>query len=239
MPSMEEIYQAYAIEYDALVAHEDWENRLESALLNLAAWDGAVVVESGMGTGRVSSYYLERASFLFGFDNSAHMLKRARMNLATWETRMELGVASHTALPVHADTADLFVEGWAFGHAVRAGESGPESTVEELIREVERVCRPGASAMLIETLGTNVDSPSPPHETLAEFYDLLETKHGFTRHTVSTDYRFDTAEEAVRLCGFFFGETMRAALRQRFADLDPSAEGAIVPEFTGIWHRTR
>ncbi|MFP4484932.1 MAG: hypothetical protein ACLFO1_08780, partial [Spirochaetaceae bacterium] len=83
--------------------------------------------------------------------------------------------------------------------------------------------------VLMETMGTNVDSPTPPLNTLAAMYRRLEEEYGFTRHEVRTDFRFDSVEEAVEVMGFFFGPEMAEGVRERGAE--------VVPEWTGVWIR--
>jgi hypothetical protein len=81
--------------------------------------------------------------------------------------------------------------------------------------------------IVIETLGTNVQAPTIPHDLLAAFYRHLEEEYRFTRHVLATDYRFPDYTEAARIMGFFFGEEMCAQIMH--------AQQAIIPEFTGIW----
>ena len=247
---MDEIYLGHADNYDELVIHEDWEHNLDRALHALCSWDRATVVESGIGTGRMTRLYIEDAARVLGFDRSRHMLDQAAKNLGQWSDRLSLAVAEHRALPVSDGIADRFVEGWAFGHSVVAGGDRRHEireTTDALVAEAERVCRRDGSITIIETLGTNVEEPRPPGDTFAEFYDRLEDHHGFARLVVSTDYRFSDPETAIRVCGYFFGKEMTEALEARYRQEAPTPEGAIVPEsagtivpeFTGIWHRTR
>jgi hypothetical protein len=92
-----------------------------------------------------------------------------------------------------------------------------------------RIVRPGGTIILLETLGTNRQTPRPPTPELATFFDWLENAHGFRRTWIRTDYRFASLQEAVELTRFFFGDEM--------AD-DIQARGSpVVPECTGIWHR--
>jgi ubiquinone/menaquinone biosynthesis C-methylase UbiE len=236
---MYDIYAGHAVRYDELVDREDWQGNLGRVLMDTASWDNAVVVEAGVGTGRVSRLFLDRVARLHAFDRSSHMLGRATENLARWSDRIDLAMADNTDLPVEEQCADVFVEGWAFGHTVGDNDPDVVGTTERLVSEALRVCRTGGTVILIETLGTNSETPGPPTDVLGKFYDLLERVHGFARTTVRTDYRFTNVEEAIRVCGFFFGDAMAEALRQRFAAAKPAPEGAIVPEYTGVWHRTR
>mgnify|MGYP006291498827 FL=1 len=248
MPSMYEIYDTDAAGYDALVSAEDHEGNLCTTLLELASWDDAVVVEAGIGTGRVTRCYVDRASRVIGCDRSAHMLARAATTMESWAARLELHRADHRSLPVTDERADLFVEGWAFGHAIvdaadqarhnqQVGDRDAAvavavaSTAADLVEEARRVCRPGGRMILIETLGTNADAPAPPLPELAEFYRLLETRYGFEKSVIRTDYRFDSVEEAAGRCAFFFGPAMGSAIR--------AAGRSLIPEFTGIWAAAR
>jgi len=231
VPSMYEIYDHHAGEYDALVSHEDHESNLRKVLRGRVDWRGAVVVEAGIGTGRVTRIYVDLVNQAFGFDRSAHMLERAARNLAPWAGKLRLGTAVHEALPVPDGVADIFIEGWAFGHVAvdRPGETGKVGL--DLIGEAERVVRQNGILVLLETLGTNTNEPAAPLPVLADFYRTLEERHGFSREVIRTDYRFDTPDQAERLCGFFFGEELRNSVRERGE--------VIVPEYTGMWVKTR
>ncbi|MFW5690037.1 MAG: class I SAM-dependent methyltransferase [Spirochaetota bacterium] len=270
--TMYEIYERDAAGYDALVAAEDHAGNLCRALREIVVWTDALVVEAGIGTGRVTRCYIDAARTVHGFDRSTHMLARAAENLGVLAPggdagsdgdaiaggdatsrrdadgsasgRVHLAVAEHRSLPVADGTADIVVEGWAFGHAItdaaegalREQEQGARdaavasaitTTTNELIAEARRVLRPGGSMIIIETLGTNVGSPRAPLPSLARFYRELEERYGFTRVTIRTDYRFNSAEEAAERCGFFFGSEMGRAVA--------ASGSATVPEFTGIW----
>mgnify|MGYP006277872071 FL=1 len=242
MPSMYDIYDRDARGYDALVAAEDYEGNLCRTLRGIVVWNDARVVEAGIGTGRVTRCYVDVASRVQGYDRSAHMLARARENLASWADRVELAPADHRALPAASGAVDVFVEGWAFGHAVVDAASGavsaspdsaasPRAAVErvaaELVAEARRVVRPGGTVIVVETLGTNVDRPGAPLPELADFYRALENRYGFEREVIRTDYRFDSPQEAEKRCRFFFGDDVADGVRSRGS--------AVVPEYTGVW----
>ncbi len=242
MPSMYEIYDRDARGYDALVGAEDHEGNLCRTLRGIVVWNDARVIETGLGTGRVTRCYVDVAARVRGYDRSAHMLARARENLAPWADRVELAPADHRALPVTSGAGDIFVEGWAFGHAVVDAASGavsasadsapsPRAAVEqvaaELLAEARRVVRPGGTVIIVETLGTNVKRPGAPLPELADFYRTLENRYGFEREVIRTDYRFDSPQEAEKRCRFFFGDELAERVRARGA--------TIVPEYTGVW----
>ncbi|MBU8912699.1 MAG: class I SAM-dependent methyltransferase [Spirochaetales bacterium] len=231
MPSMYEIYDHYASEYDALISHEDHENNLYNTLRDRFHWHGATIVEAGIGTGRVTRTYIDLVSQVLGFDRSEHMLEEAARNLAPWVGKLRLGPAEHTALPLPDGVADIFIEGWAFGHVAVDRPDETQAVARELISEAERVTKQSGTIVLIETLGTNTDEPAAPLPVLSHFYRALEEEHGFIHDVIRTDYLFDSPDQAEELCGFFFGKEMRDAVRAR--------DDVNVPEFTGIWVRAQ
>ena len=242
MPSMYEIYDRFAREYDELVVCEDYEGNLRRALHGLAEWRDAVVIESGIGTGRVTRSYVSEASKVIGIDRSAHMLEQAARNLAPWNGKIRLLSGSHRALPLPDGVADIFVEGWAFGHVAMDEPQAVSDVAAALVTEAARVTKPGGTVLLIETLGTNVDGPGAPHPVLEALYTELEKRHGFARTVISTSYKFASLNEARTLMGFFFGEEMGTAVAHRLEraekkTADGTSDGLIIPEYTGIWSR--
>lgn len=234
MPTMYEIYDHDAAGYDALVNAEDYRGNLCRTLRRLAVWRDAYVVETGMGTGRVRRCYADLASRILGFDRSAHMLGRAAVNLSRWADRMMLREACHESLPVDRASADVYIEGWALGHAVLDAAAGATEVsravterVDVLVTEARRVTRPGGTMIIIESLGTNVGTPAPPLPELALFYHLLEARYGFSREEIRTDFRFSSPAKAAELCGYFFGTRMGREIG--------AAGRAVVPEYTGVW----
>ena len=86
---------------------------------------------------------------------------------------------------------------------------------------------PGSADLIIETLGTGVESPAPPGR-LIPYYDAL-TAAGFDATSIRTDYRFASVEEAESLARFFFGDTL--------ADRVAAENLTTLPECTGLWWR--
>ena len=228
MPSMYDIYRRHRAEYDRLVNAEDHEGHLPVFLRSLADWRGKTVLEGGLGTGRVTELYIEHIRRVVGCDREAHMLDAARERLARFADKLELRVADNLDLPVLADKADRFVEGWSWGHAVVDGPGDVEAIADALFAQVRKNLVPGGLVVLIETLGTNALSPAAPHPRLAEFYQILQSRHGLQQAALSTDYRFASPAEAADVLGFFFGDAMAQAVRTNGS--------ATVPEWTGVWH---
>ena len=228
MPSMYEIYQRHHAGYDRLVNAEDHARHLPPGLQAIADWRGRNVLEGGLGTGRVTELYGEQARRITGCDREAHMLEAARRRLARFADKLDLRVADNLDLPVLQEKADIFIEGWSWGHSIVDGPGSVENLAAALFAQVRKNLVPGGRVILIETLGTNSLAPAAPHPRLAEFYQLLQSRYGLRQTALSTDYRLSSAAEAADVLGFFFGDGLGQAVRANGS--------AIVPEWTGVWH---
>jgi len=224
---MYEIYNSSAIEYDELVNHEDYRNNLQMFLNRVIDWKDKTVIEFGVGTGRLTRMYIDHASVVTAYDRSPHMLQRARTNLAAHSKKITLSLCDNLNIHTLNSKADIVIEGWSFGHTVGDNPGNIEQTVDNLVTSCFSILNPGGKLVVIETLGTNVDSPIEPGNFLPTFYSLLETKHGFKRYVVSTDYKFASCKDAARIAGFFFGDAMKEDILR--------TNKQIIPEFTGIW----
>ena len=99
--------------------------------------------------------------------------------------------------------------------------------IASVLGQMQRVLRPGGTAIVVETLGTGRETPQPPNAGLAAYYAYLEQERGFSSTWIRTDYRFQSLAEAVQLTRFFFGDELAARVER---------EGLIcLPECTGIW----
>ncbi len=225
---MYEIYQRHHGEYDRLVAAEDHEGHLSSFLHSLVDWHNKTVLETGIGTGRVTELYAEKIHRLVGFDREPHMLEAARSRLVRFSDKIELRPADNLSLPLLHQKADLFIEGWSWGHSIVDGPGPVCEIAETLFANVRKNLIPGGLVILIETLGTHTTTPAPPHPRLAEFYQLLQQPYGLQSATLSTNYKFPSVQEAANTLGFFFGESMQQKIL--------TAASSTIPEWTGLWY---
>ncbi len=231
------IYSEQADAYDRLVDAEDCEGQLLLAIGSICPLHGAKVVEIGVGTGRLTRLFVAGgARSIVGVDPSPAMLAVARRHLeacappgspCSW--RLEIGDLS--SLPAPDGDADLTIAGWVLGHMTAWNPGAWRANIAAALSEADRVTRAGGHQIIIETLGTGTDAAGPPSQALGEYYDELETGFGFQRREIRTDYQFASPEEAVRSCGFFFGEELVARIRSR--------QWSRVPEWTGLWSRSR
>ncbi|MBI5534275.1 MAG: class I SAM-dependent methyltransferase [Deltaproteobacteria bacterium] len=228
-----EIYRAHADEYDRMVSAEDCDGNLLPALKRAARLDGARVVEVGVGTGRVTRMLLEAGvSHVIGIDTSEAMLSVARGRLeGSGLERTLLQTGDAAAIPAADASADVAIAGWTFGHTTQWAAGTWRARIGQFVDELERVTRPGGAQLILETLGTGALSPAPPNEALAAYYEFLEAERGYQREAIATDYLFASPEEAAKACGFFFGA--------QFAETILREGWSRVPEWTGLWSRTR
>jgi ubiquinone/menaquinone biosynthesis C-methylase UbiE len=230
MPTEKEVYSSHADQYERLIRREDYQGNLLATIESYFPLNRNVdVVELGAGTGRLTRLLAPHVRSIKAFDSSGHMLAVAEkslheMGLSNWET----AVTDHRQIPVPDSSADLVISGWSFCYLAVWGGAEWKSALQDGLREIERILRPGGTMSIIESLGTGTEKPNPP-EHLEAYFDWL-TETGFERGWMRTDYRFESLEEAVELSTFFFGEEMGQEVRQK--------NWVILPECTGIWWKS-
>lgn len=124
----------------------------------------------------------------------------------------------------------MAIEGWSFGHFNGWYPDTWREEAGKAIDEMKRVLRPGGTMILLETMGTGFEMPTPPTQGLVDFYGWLEGDLGFKNTNIRTDYRFESLQEAEQLARFFFGDEL--------ADEVVRKNWVILPECTGVWWKT-
>lgn len=229
---MYEIYEKHAYEYDELVRWEDYRENLPSKLNELFDFSSRTVVEFGAGTGRLTALYAEKAGRIHCFDRSTHMLEKAKTNLSRFAPKVSFELCDNNEIDSLQIKGDFVIEGWSFGHTVSDYGTLDETAAkaDELIsRSLDRLNK-GGTAIFIETLGTDSEQPFAPSSALELYYRRLEEDYGFQKEIISTDYRFESVDQAADLCGFFFGAEAGEEIRRKGSN--------IIKEFTGLWHKT-
>jgi ubiquinone/menaquinone biosynthesis C-methylase UbiE len=227
MPDHEKIYKEQADEYERLVAHEDYQENIFPALRQIRPLEGLDVVELGAGTGRLTRLLAPVVKTIQAYDVSADMLEVAaaklrESGLQNWQT----GVADHRELPVDDQSADLAISGWSICYTASGYEEGWQREVGKALDEMKRILRPGGTIIILETLGTGYETPTPPDE-VKDYLAFLEQEAGFSSTWIRTDYLFESLEEAKELTSLFFGEGMVGSII--------STDPVILPECTGLW----
>jgi ubiquinone/menaquinone biosynthesis C-methylase UbiE len=232
MTDAREIYQFRSEDYAALVGCEDRDGNLLNAIRDVVQLAGADVVELGAGTGRVTVQLAPHVRSIRAFDLAPPMLEVARRNLERLGAKnWQIELADNARLPVMAESADISVAGWTYGHQTVWNADCWREPIEAALGEMLRVLRPRGSAIVIETLGTGHTTPFAPPLELERYYALLTQQFGFDRTWIRTDYEFPSLAEGERLLRLFFGEEMATHF--------VSTGSPVLPECTGVWSRRK
>ncbi len=227
------IYRQHADAYDELIKAEDCDGHLLPAILQLTPVAGQRVLDIGAGTGRLTRLLLGAgAAHVIALDQSAAMLKVASQHLSREHPdpeRWQLVCGDASSLPFGDGRFDLVVAGWVFGHTTSWHPTTWRDEITTMLAEIQRVLTRPGTALIFETMGTASETPGPPNDALAAYYNLLEQR-GMAHTLLRTDYRFLDVETAARVCGNFFGEAREARIRASGSNR--------VHEWTGIWSKT-
>jgi ubiquinone/menaquinone biosynthesis C-methylase UbiE len=221
-----ETYKTDAEPYENLVAREDYQSTLFPALEEITPFTEKYILDLGSGTGRLAILAAPHVKHVIALDLSYSMLRIAKEKLLhshfhNWST----AVADHRNLPVCRDYADVIVSGWSVCYLVDWYHATWKNELNMAFREMKRVLKPGGEIILIETMGTGFELPTPPSHLL-EYYAYLK-ELGFSFKWIRTDYKFNDLNEAKELTGFFFGEALQRQVIEK--------NWVILPECTGIW----
>ena len=225
------IYASKAEAYEAMILAEDYLGNLLPALEGIRPFTQKHVVEFGAGTGRLTRLLAPHVAHIHACDNSAHMLSVAERKLQAggWQN-WQLHVANNTQLPLPDHSADIAIEGWSFAHARGWFPDTWQNEVGQMIAEMQRILKPGGTFILLETLGTGYETPTPPAPHLAELYAWWEEAYQLNHTWIRTDYQFNSPKEGAQLTRFFFGDDL--------ANRILTNQMTILPECTGIWWQT-
>jgi ubiquinone/menaquinone biosynthesis C-methylase UbiE len=226
MPDHEDIYRTQAERYDALIAKQP---NVVEVIERICPLEGLDIIDLGAGTGRLTVPIAKIAKSVLALDASAAMLevtarKLEEARLDNWSTR----ISDHREIQAESGCADVLVSGWSISYVGSSNVENWERNIAAAMKEIERVLRPGGTAIVLETLGTGVERPSAPPYLLG-YYALLEKVYGFQHTWIRTDYHFGNIAEAEQLTSFFFGEELAEKVVREHLES--------VPECAGIWWR--
>ncbi|MEX1247825.1 MAG: class I SAM-dependent methyltransferase [Anaerolineales bacterium] len=233
------IYKTRAAAYHALITAEDADGHLLPALQAITPLAGRRILDLGSGSGRIPLLLKEIKYQVVAVDlHHAMLVEQAQqMSLRGGEAKRSrrsnlplLTQADLRHLPLAAGWADVAIAGWAIGHFT-GWYSDWKAEAQPALAEMQRTTKPSGTLIILETMGTGVLEAGPPNAALSDYYAWLEDELGFRRQIITTDYDFGSVERAAELCGTFFGEQMAERVRAN--------RWSRVPEFTGIWSRSR
>jgi len=221
------IYTHRAADYHRFIAVEDVDGNLVKAIESATVIDGKHILDLGTGTGRFPLLLANRAAQFVGLDLHWDMLQQNQVQRISVGGGWGLTQGDMRRLPFPSGWAEVVIAGWAIGHLRGWFADEWRTQIGLVLREIHRVCNSNGTLLVFETLTTGATTPAPPNRQLAEYYAWLEGEWGFTRHTISTDYQFESIEDAVTRTEFFFGEDLSAKIRTQ--------GWARLPEWTGMW----
>jgi ubiquinone/menaquinone biosynthesis C-methylase UbiE len=225
----QQIYRAFAHEYQQMIAAEDADRNLANELNNLVGETCPRLLDLGSGTGRIPAYLANQAGQLVALDLHSAMLAEQRKIRSRQAGEWGLVQADMRSLPIAGRWAHATIAGWSIGHLRSWYAQDWRGQIGRVLAEMLRVTRPGGWLIILETLGTGSLAPAPPGPELAEYYDWLEQEYGFARQILSTDYQFASVEEAVEKTEFFFGPELARRIQAN--------QWSRIPEWTGLWKR--
>ncbi|WP_028544807.1 class I SAM-dependent methyltransferase [Paenibacillus taiwanensis] len=220
------IYKFDAAQYDLMISKQP---EVGSVIREIRSFAGLDVIDVGAGTGRLTTVMAPEAKTIVALDASEAMLqitssKLCRLELTNWR----IVQSDYVSMPLEDDSADLIVAGWSLCYIANSNcqKSCWEEKLQQVMEELRRVVRPGGTIIIMETMGTGTEVPSPP-TFLSAYYEQLVEKYGFFHKWIRLDYTFESTEQAERLARWFFGDaTADEILRKQIKQ---------VPECAGIW----
>lgn len=227
MPDYIDIYTNHADKFDYLVSREDHQKNLLRKIFTIKDIRNLDVIELGAGTGRLTFQLTQFVKHVTAFELMDGMLAYARTKkdqTGTNNCTFLKGDAIHIA--ARDNSADIAIEGWGIGQMLSFSKDVWQATLDHSIEEMKRIVKPGGHIFLIESLGILAEEPMEPR-FFSKLYQVFETKFGFKREWVRTDYKFDSAAMAEYYIGFYFGDEAAKHVKEKNL--------SIVPECTGIW----
>jgi ubiquinone/menaquinone biosynthesis C-methylase UbiE len=229
MDHFQQIYTKQASEYQRMIAAEDFEGNLLPALLRAAPLEGHRILDLGGGTGRIPLLLRPLGGQILSLDLHRAMLLEQKRQRARVGGSWPMLQADMRRLPISCKWADAAIAGWSIGHLRGWFPADWRTQIGMALSEMERVVCPGGSLIILETLTTGSLVPAPPSPELAEYYDYLEGEWGFTLERISTDYQFESVQQAVEYTEFFLGSELANEIKAK--------AWARLPEWTGVWRK--
>ena len=87
------------------------------------------------------------------------MLERCQDNLKKYKEKIILNVGENEDLPLIEEKADIFIEGWSFGHTIVENGNNIAGITKNILNKINRITAVDGEIILIETLGTHVNKP--------------------------------------------------------------------------------
>ena len=230
MDHFEYIYANCAREYHEMIVPEDVDKHLFKALTEIVDLKNKRILDLGTGTGRLPLLLDKISGEMIALDLNLPMLLEQKKQRDTAAGVWPLIQADMRRLPFKGSWAEVITAGWAIGHLRAWYAEDWQKQIGKILLEMQRLVVKGGTLIIMETLSTGSPVAQPPTAELAELYNWFEGEWGYTRKQISTDYLYESVEEAVERTEFFFGSEMAEQIRLN--------NWSRLPEWTGIWHKT-
>ena len=227
MDHFEYIYANKAAEYHEMIIPEDVDGNLLSALEEIEPLKGKRILDLGSGTGRIPLLFYPLTAQITALDLNYPMLEEQKIQRDRLNKEWPIVNGDMRALPFSSNWADVVMAGWAIGHLRGWYENDWKDQISMILREMKRVVVNRGTLIIMETLSTGSLEPQPPTPGLGELYEWFEQEWGFTKKKISTDYLFESLEDAINKTEFFFGPELAQLIREH--------NWVRLPEWTGIW----
>jgi SAM-dependent methyltransferase len=156
-----------------------------------------LVLDVGAGSGYYAALLGNETRLVIPLEPDPAMIDLEKPLVWAWGAAQDL--------PFHTGTFQAAYATWAF---FLAGITA----LEEGLREVNRVVRPGGLIIIVDNAGGDAFTALAPEDLAAD--RNWWRAHGFRDTILETSFRFDSAEEANELLSFYFGEAVAAENRQ-------------------------
>ena len=202
---------------------EDYNHCLREYLIHHFDWEKASVLEAGVGMGRFTDYYIDQAKTVTLTDSSTTMLDYCRMKYSRYEEKIDFVSCKHIDLLDYCKSRkyDIFISAYSLSY--EAVKLQPEMLQGYLDSVLSLNVN---SFVIIESIGLYHTNSN----YLQQYKDYFnELSNRLNRIEITTDFHFQSVQEAEYYCGIFFGKEISERVKEIGSN--------IVPETTCLWYK--
>lgn len=216
----EDIYNSEIDRFISFAQYEDSNHNLENYIKHIP-WEGKSVLEAGIGTGRMTTYYIDKVKEILATDISQNMLKYCSRRLHEYSLKIKYICCPHDDLnKLNLPHYDIFFSAYSLCYlAVENMYTDIDSYLDMILPEKVN------NYIIIENVGIF----SHDDEYIRPFYNYYNAlTRRFKYKEIRTDFLFPNIELAVRATDDFFGKDISEKVFDNHR--------LLVPEITGIWY---